>query len=118
MELRPSEIYYSQDSINNVFDKRCRHSYKLIGETLDEICEERCSIYSIPRISVMLKNEKWIISDNRRLWVFRQLEQLGKCDIVPAYVTYHIPAAKMTSCDGGDSVRVRGHPGGKWHMEQ
>ncbi|WAR29658.1 hypothetical protein MAR_003226 [Mya arenaria] len=40
MELRPSEIYYSQDSINNVFDKRCRHSYKLIGETLDEICEE------------------------------------------------------------------------------
>jgi len=44
MELKPSEIYYSQDSINNVFDKRSAHSYRRIGETLDDLCEHR-SVY-------------------------------------------------------------------------
>jgi len=41
IELNPSEIYFSQDSINNVFDKKCAHSYKTIGETLDDLCENR-----------------------------------------------------------------------------
>jgi len=41
MELYPSEIYFSQDSINKVFDKKCAHSYKTIGETLDDLCENR-----------------------------------------------------------------------------
>ncbi|XP_052790497.1 uncharacterized protein LOC128224612 [Mya arenaria] len=117
MELKPSEIYFSQDSINNVFDKRCRHSYQLIGETLDALCENRCSIHSIPTISVMHKNGRWVTSDNRRLWVFRHLERLGKCKTVPVHATYHIPAGKMTSFNGGESVRVRGSPGGRWHMK-
>ncbi|XP_052785378.1 uncharacterized protein LOC128221020 [Mya arenaria] len=117
MELKPSQIYFSQDSINNVFDKRCQHSYQLIGETLDAICEDRCSIHSVPTISVMQKNGRWITADNRRLWVFRQLERLGKCKTVPVYTTYHIPAGKMTAFNGGDSVRVRGSPGGRWHLK-
>jgi len=41
IELNPSEIYFSQDSINNVFDKKSAHSYKSIGETLDDLCENR-----------------------------------------------------------------------------
>ncbi|XP_052785379.1 uncharacterized protein LOC128221021 [Mya arenaria] len=113
MELKPSEIYYSQDSVSNAF----RHTYELIGETLDDICEDRCSIYSIPTISVMRKNGRWITSDNRRLWVFRQLERLGKCDTVPVDVTDQIPPEKMTSLNGGDAVRVRGNPGGSWHLK-
>ncbi|WAR29742.1 hypothetical protein MAR_003310 [Mya arenaria] len=117
MELKPSQIYYSQDSINNVFDQRCRHSYQPIGETLDAICEDRCSIHSVPTISVMQINGRWITADNRRLWVFRQLERLGKCTTVPVYTTYHIPAGKMTAFNGGDSVRVRGSPGGRWHLK-
>ncbi|WAQ95667.1 hypothetical protein MAR_028357 [Mya arenaria] len=117
MELKPSEIYFSQDSINNVFGKRCRHSYHLIGESLDAICENRCSIHSIPTISVMKKNGRWITSDNRRLWVFRQLERLGKCKTVPVHTTDHIPAGKMTALNSGDSVHVRGNPGGRWHLK-
>ncbi|XP_052786200.1 uncharacterized protein LOC128221632 [Mya arenaria] len=117
MELKPSEIYFSQDSINNVFGKRCRHSYHLIGESLDAICENRCNIHSIPTISVMKKNGRWITSDNRRLWVFRQLERLGKCKTVPVHTTDHIPAGKMTALNSGDSVRVRGNPGGRWHLK-
>jgi len=46
MELKPSDIYYSQDSINNVFDKRSAHSYRCIGETLDDLCEHR-SVYTV-----------------------------------------------------------------------
>ncbi|WAR29733.1 hypothetical protein MAR_003301, partial [Mya arenaria] len=106
-----------EDSINNVFDKRCRHSDTLIGETLDAICEDRCSIHSIPTIYVMQKNGRWITADNRRLWVFRQLERLGKCKTVPVNYINHIPSEKMTTCNSGDSVRVRGNPGGRWHLK-
>ena len=44
MELKPSQIYYSQESINNVFDKRSAHSCKRIGDTLDDLCDHR-SVY-------------------------------------------------------------------------
>ena len=45
IKLKPSAIYYSQNSINNVFDKRSAFSFKSIGETLDDLCEER-EVYS------------------------------------------------------------------------
>ncbi|XP_060572130.1 uncharacterized protein LOC132730265 [Ruditapes philippinarum] len=117
MYLRPSNIRYSQDSINNVFDKRCNHSYKPIGETLDAICEGRCSVNDIPTISVVLCNGNWVTADNRRLWVFRQLERLGKCDKVLVQKGYYIPDSKMTSENDGLTVCVRGSPGGYWHQK-
>jgi hypothetical protein len=40
MELKPSEIYFSQAEINNVFNKRSCHPYKNLGETLDELVED------------------------------------------------------------------------------
>ncbi|XP_045204472.2 uncharacterized protein LOC123557207 [Mercenaria mercenaria] len=117
MYLRPSEIFYSQDSINNVFDKRCKHAYKPIGETLDAICEGRCSMNNIPTISVVQTDGKWVTADNRRLWVYRQLERLGKCEKIHVQKGYYIPAGKLTSYNGGESVRVRGSTGGYWHLQ-
>jgi len=46
MELKSSQIFYSQDYINNVFDKGSAHSYRRIGETLDDLCEHR-SVYTV-----------------------------------------------------------------------
>ena len=116
MMLRPSDIYFSQDSINNVFDKRCPHRFKTVGETLDDLCEGRISVNGIPTISVMNKGGKWFTGDNRRLWVFRQLERLGKCTAIRVDVTNYIPSNKFTTFNGGTSVTVRRNPGGKWYL--
>jgi len=61
------------------------------------------------------RHGKWVTADNRRLWVFRQLERLGKCDTIPVRITNYIPVGKLTSYNGGESVVVRGSPGGYWH---
>ncbi|KAH3896135.1 uncharacterized protein LOC127864354 [Dreissena polymorpha] len=115
MDLKPSYIFYSQDSINNVFDKRTSHNRTRIGETLDDVCEGRCQLSSIPTITVVKRDGKWVTADNRRLWVFRELERLGKCDTIPVRISAYIPEAKLTTYNGGTSVRVRGPAGGYWH---
>ncbi|XP_060567913.1 uncharacterized protein LOC132726595 [Ruditapes philippinarum] len=107
-QLKPSDIYFSQDSIS------CRFSTtgKLIGETLDDLYEDRLSVSDIKRISVALVNGQWFSWDNRRLWVFRQLEKLGKCRYITANVSKTIDAARLTTKCGGKEVNVRGQPGG------
>lgn len=117
MILRPSEVYYSQDSICCYFDKRSSHNGVRIGDTLDDICTGRCRITDVPEISVMWDGSKWVTADNRRLWVFRELERLGKCQEIFVSQTYYIPDGKQTSSNGGESVVVRGNPGGIWHKK-
>lgn len=112
--MRPSEIYYSQDSINNVFGSGSYRNCS-IGSTLDSLCDDnRITVYSIPTIGVMQKGGRWYTGDNRRLWVFRQLERLGKCTEIPVRSTY-IPENKFTTKNQGESIRVRGDPRGYWH---
>ena len=115
MQFKPSDIMFSQDSISNYFAKRSRHNGVLIGKTLDDLCEGRCRVAYIPTIKVLKKDGKWVTADNRRLWVFRECERLGKCDKIPVRQTLNIPQSKMNSPNGGVSVKVRGNPGGLWH---
>ena len=56
----------------------------------------------------MNKRGKWFTADNRRLWVFRDLERLGKCTTIPVRIIINIPVGKFTTKNGGTSVRVRG----------
>ena len=115
--LKPSDIYFSQDSINNMFRENCLHCYTSIGKTLDDLCEGLIIVEDIPTISVMDKNGKWFTGDNRRLWIFRHLERLGKCTTIPVYETSYIPLNKFTTDNGGVSVEVRRNPGGRWHLK-
>lgn len=118
MWLKPSEIMFSQKTINNYFDRKSRHSRTLIGETLDNLCAGRCKITDIPTISVMKRDGKWVTSDNRRLWLFRNMERLGKCETIPVNRTYHIDPRKLKSTNGGVRVKVRDdYPGGRWHTK-
>jgi hypothetical protein len=80
-----------------VFDRRSCHRNKNLGETLDELVEGRCRISAIPTISVVWRNEKWVTTDNRRLWVFRHLEQLGKCTTIRVNKTNSIDPRKLDS---------------------
>jgi hypothetical protein len=78
MELRPSEIFYSQDSIMNKFGDNTQHRNTYIGETLDQLLNEHCSVQSIPKISVEQRNGQWFTSDNRRFKLVSLLRHLQK----------------------------------------
>ena len=87
-----------------------------MGETLDDLCEGRISVCDIPDIAVEQKDGKWFTGDNRRLWVFRHLERLGKCTFITVDEGY-ISSDKFTTINRGASVRVRGNPGGRWYSK-
>lgn len=112
MELRPSEIRYSQDSIARNFGRSTGHPFRAIGQTLDDILSGQCNVNSIPRISVIYRHDHWFTVDNRRLWVFQKAEERGKCDKIFVYETSFIDDEKFTTTNEGRSVRVRGDPGG------
>ncbi|VDI19865.1 Hypothetical predicted protein [Mytilus galloprovincialis] len=113
MELRPSEIFYSQDSIMNRFRDSTSHGNTYIGETLDQLLLGHCNVNSIPTISVVKKYGKWYTSDNRRLWVFRKAEELGFLKTIDVNETYYFNENKFTTKNDGTSIRVRGRtPGG------
>ncbi|KAH3729993.1 hypothetical protein DPMN_055972 [Dreissena polymorpha] len=78
LRLRPFVIHFSKDSINNTFDESCSHSGVLIGQTVDDICTGKTNISDIPKITVVKLDGKWVTANNRLLWVFLQLEKLGK----------------------------------------
>ncbi|KAJ8317888.1 hypothetical protein KUTeg_002979, partial [Tegillarca granosa] len=107
LSLPPSEIRYTQESIGRTFGRCTNHAFKPIGETLDELLTGMCSVYSIPNISVIWKNGKYYSAENRRLWVFKKAEELGKCN-----KESYIPPFKWTTQNDGESLYVRGDPGG------
>lgn len=112
MMLAPSDIYYSQDSISNMFGESTNHAYKLIGEVLDDILEGRCSIDDIDTINIVFHDEdyRYISADNRRLWIFKNLEELGECTEIPVNIVNVISPNK---CNFGATIKVRGDPGGQ-----
>ena len=115
IELTPSEIRYSQDSISNTFRARTSHAGQYIGETLDEIVRDPDTVDLIPNISVFKKGvkKKWFTLDNRRLWVFKKAEKLGIISYIDVYVTYDIDYSKFTTTSNGKYVFIRGNnPGG------
>ena len=112
MYLRPSEIRFSQDSISNKFD----NPNVFIGDTLDDLIKGQIRIADIPKISVKLNVDgNWVSADNRRLWVFKQLEEFGKCETIQVIETKRIPPFKNSSKNDGLSVKIRGggNPGGE-----
>ena len=114
LNILPSKVFFSQESIRNVFDSSCAHANEKIGETLDQLCNGDISVYNIPTISVVEMGGKFYAADNRRLWVFRELEKLGKCKEIPVRVVSDFGhGKKFTTRNGGTSVKVRGDPGGR-----
>ena len=108
--LRPSDIRYTQSTISNKFTDG-----GLIGVLLDDVVVGRCFLTSIKRIEVKLVDGVWFSADNRRLWVFKQLEFLGHCPAVQVKVVNYVHSKKCTSENGGLEVTVRGgDPGGIW----
>lgn len=111
--MRPSDVRYSQDSINNFFDAKCVHWSDRIGDTLDDLYYGRTTVWFIPKITVVWIDGHWFSADNRRLWIFKQLEKLGKCEKIPVKIGFDISTEKFTTSNNGISIQLRDSPGGK-----
>lgn len=114
MKLAPSDIYYSQDSISNRFGKSSKYANQLIGEVLDAILEGTISIDTIDTINIIVcdGDYRYISADNRRLWIFKRLEEIGECTEIPVK---RVDSISPQKCNFGATIKVRGNPGGiKW----
>ncbi|KAH3869875.1 hypothetical protein DPMN_033048 [Dreissena polymorpha] len=122
MQLKPSEIFYSQNSISSVFGGG-DYEGTPIGETLDKLVNGSISVFHIPTITVTKKpgSEKWYTLDNRRLWVFHHLQRKQPDTLIPVNVRDYCDLGefnrnKFTSKNGGREIRVK-NPGGKWYKK-
>lgn len=107
LSLKPSEILYSQSSIADKFRNGLQ-----IGEVLDDIMEDRLSISRLPTIEVMCIDGRYVSSDNRRLWLLKQLERLRRVNEVNVKTTRRICRRKSARTI---DVKIRGRgPGGIW----
>ena len=109
-KLRPSDILFSVAVVDNKFHKYSNHRYLPIGETLDLLCEGKTKISDIPKISVVKRKSEWITINNRRLWIFRQMERLGKCKTITVNATDEI--SLPCGCPAFKNADVREDPGG------
>ena len=113
MWLKPSNIFYCQDSISSTFGRSTNHSEEQIGTTLDDLYYGRIKIEKIPKITVVKRDDgKWYTANNRRLWIFHHLEGAGKCSEIEVLIGTSL--SRFTTENGGTSVRIyRGNdPGG------
>lgn len=109
---KPSEIRFSQDSIATHW----KDNSSRIGVTLDQLLKDEITPDNIPTIIVSYKNGFLYTSDNRRLWVFKKLQDFGKCESIKVQFG-NIQPWKFTTNNRGTSIFVRGDPGGKiWKM--
>ena len=111
LELKPSEIRYSQGSISSHFSNGKYHIS--IGKTLDLLLAKTIHVNQIPKITVTKIGNLWYTYDNRRLWVFRNAAEFGvvnnirvKHENKPNLIT------RFTTHNEGKSIEVRGNPGG------
>lgn len=111
---KPSEIRFSQDTIAYHW----KGSSIRIGVTLDQLLENEITPEKIPMITVSIRHGLLYTSDNKRLWVFKKLEEFGKCESIKVKYGYINPK-KFTTTNYGTSISVRGDPGGSvWKMSR
>ncbi|XP_078491909.1 uncharacterized protein LOC144747615 isoform X2 [Ciona intestinalis] len=106
--MKPSKIQFSQDSVAKSFKN---------GTDLHETCQlistGSVSADEIPPIRVIIKDDKAISVDNRRLYVFRVLEKAGCLRSIKVQVINQFDAEnRFTSTNDGCHARLRS--GGRW----
>ena len=103
--MRPKDIRYSQNSISSEFS-----GGRTLQHTLDKLKDGRLQVTDLPTITVCERNGKWYTADNRRLWLFKNLESLGKLYDVAVKVgsfDVKIGLSKFTTKNDGTSINIR-----------
>jgi len=112
-KLAPSEIRFTQDSIQAEFGRDVGQS---LEETFRELLYGVTSVEEIRKLSVVkYQKNHWVVSGNRRLYLYHKLQSVGSISEISVNV---IPInmerfnAMKTTENNGMSVRVRGKSGG------
>lgn len=109
MNISPSEIRFTQESISNKF-KDGEHT---ILSTFQDLYLGNLSADDLPLLHVVTdeRNKTWVVKGNRRLFVYKKLQEYGKLNTVRVRVKPMVEELfeKMhtTTCDGA-RVRIRG----------
>ena len=105
MRIRPLNIRFAHDSVSHKFSCGRR-----LDDTLDELWYGRIRVTDILQMIVVRVGDLWFAyTGNRRLWVFHNLEELGRLHTIDVQVTPEgIPRRRLTTKNMGISVRVRG----------
>lgn len=81
-KLKPSQIYFSHIKISSNFTG-CGNP---LAETLQDLIDGKITVENIPKIKVYYFQTsdgiKYLSENNRRLWVFKQLESMNLIDNV------------------------------------
>lgn len=77
--LKPKDICFKTKLLPSSFDNGIS-----LRETLQQLTNKEIFIEDVPTIDVVWCKEKWqwYTLNNRRLWVFRELEKNGKCQYI------------------------------------
>lgn len=80
--LKPSEIRFTTNYLKERFDNNIP-----LTETLTQLQKGEILVDDIPFIEVIWYQEKWewYTLNNRRLWVFQQLEKSGDCQLIKTH---------------------------------
>lgn len=81
--MAPSEIRFTQDSISEQF-----RSGQSLENTFRQLLNGQTSVASIGALQVVYYEGKyWVVSGNRRLYLYRKLQEKGRLSTVPVVVT-------------------------------
>jgi len=97
--LHPDHIYYTQETIRDVF----QNGIPLI-ETLEQLRSASITVNDIPPIKVLEYEGKWWTIDNRRLWVFREYGQVIPVEKVNEEYKGHVFYKRKNTQTKGKSI--------------
>ncbi|XP_070533433.1 uncharacterized protein [Ptychodera flava] len=105
--LRPSEIHFVHDTIDCHFQDGDH-----LLDTFKELLHGNISPRDIKTIAVIRQNGTWYVhAGNRRLFLYKKLEELGVIDYIPVWVVNRPNAdavrERYTTQNRGVSVSVR-----------
>lgn len=90
LQVPPRDIRFTQDSISEAFGDRGDQAPidpETIEDTFRKLLYGDVSVNSLRKISVVRKdNRMWVVSGNRRLYVFKKLQEHGRISTVPINV--------------------------------
>ena len=80
----PSSIRFTQDSISEQFE---RDSGETLEETFRQLLYGETSVEAVSMIKVVwCKGTYWVTSGNKRLYLYRRLQEKGRLSTVPVAV--------------------------------
>jgi len=107
-DMTPSDIRFTHNSISDEFGRGCCRS---LAETFQDLLYGDIDIDDLEQITVVYYDYAyWVVSGNRRLYIYQKLEEVGRLTTVPVTVKpinfYKFNKMKTTNNEGM-SVRIR-----------